>query len=113
MSAVAETSARSEASIARRERVRVLLRSPSFIIGAGVILFWLACAILEQPGSHSATSEATAEPRPLTAHDQRDAVVVELELDLVARMHMRTVAQRLRDHDLSLRSDPAGHTRRV
>ena len=46
MSAVAETSARSEASVARRERLRVLLRSPSFLIGAGVILFWLACAIL-------------------------------------------------------------------
>lgn len=38
--------ARSEASTARRERVRLLLRSPSFLIGAGVILFWIACAIL-------------------------------------------------------------------
>ena len=46
MSALAERSARTEASIARRERLRVLLRSPSFLIGAGVILFWLACAIL-------------------------------------------------------------------
>ena len=46
MSAVAEASARSEASTARRERLRALLRSPSFLIGAGVILFWLACAIL-------------------------------------------------------------------
>ena len=49
MSALAETSARSEASIARRERLSALLRSPSFVIGAGVILFWLACAIL---GNH-------------------------------------------------------------
>jgi peptide/nickel transport system permease protein len=37
---------RSEASVARRERTRLLLRSPSFIIGAGVILFWIVCAVL-------------------------------------------------------------------
>lgn len=35
-----------EARTARRERVRVLLRSPSFVLGTLVILFWLACAIL-------------------------------------------------------------------
>jgi peptide/nickel transport system permease protein len=35
-----------EAGIARRERLRLLLRSPSVLIGAGVILFWVACAIL-------------------------------------------------------------------
>ena len=49
MSSVAATTGRSEASAARRERVRLLLRSPSFLIGAGVILFWVTCAIL---GSH-------------------------------------------------------------
>ena len=38
--------ARSEASVARRERTRLLVRSPSFLIGAAVILFWIACAIL-------------------------------------------------------------------
>lgn len=38
--------ARSEASIARRERISVLLRSPSFLLGAGVIVFWVLCAIL-------------------------------------------------------------------
>ena len=38
--------ARSEASVARGERIRLLLRSPSFIVGAVVILFWIACAIL-------------------------------------------------------------------
>jgi peptide/nickel transport system permease protein len=37
---------RSEARAARRERLRLLLRSPSFIIGAGIILFWVVCAIL-------------------------------------------------------------------
>jgi peptide/nickel transport system permease protein len=37
---------RSEASVARRERLRLLLTSPSFLIGATVILFWVVCAIL-------------------------------------------------------------------
>lgn len=32
--------------MARRERMSVLLHSPSFIIGAVVILFWVACALL-------------------------------------------------------------------
>jgi peptide/nickel transport system permease protein len=49
VSSVAATTGRSEASAARRERLRLLLRSPSFLIGAGVILFWVTCAIL---GSH-------------------------------------------------------------
>jgi peptide/nickel transport system permease protein len=30
---------------ARRERWRLLLRSPTFLIGAVVVLFWLACAL--------------------------------------------------------------------
>jgi len=46
VSTVAAAPARSEASVARRERMRALLRSPSFLIGAGVILFWIFCAIL-------------------------------------------------------------------
>lgn len=46
MTSVAEPRASSEASIARRERVRLLLRSPSFLVGAGVIVFWVLCAIL-------------------------------------------------------------------
>lgn len=49
MSSVAAVAERSEARVARTERLRLLLRSPSFIIGAGVLLFWLACALL---GSH-------------------------------------------------------------
>lgn len=49
MSDLAAGTAPSEASVARRERMRLLLRSPSFIIGATVILFWVLCAIL---GSH-------------------------------------------------------------
>jgi peptide/nickel transport system permease protein len=35
-----------EARTARRERVRLLLRSPSFILGSLVILFWIVCAVL-------------------------------------------------------------------
>jgi len=46
MTSVAAVSERSEARVARRERLRLLLRSPSFLIGAGVLLFWLRCALL-------------------------------------------------------------------
>jgi peptide/nickel transport system permease protein len=46
MSSAAAATTRSEASVARRERLRVLLRIPSFLVGAGVLLVWLACAIL-------------------------------------------------------------------
>ena len=46
MSTTAVPTARSEASVARRERLRLLVRSPSFIVGAAVILFWIDCAIL-------------------------------------------------------------------
>jgi peptide/nickel transport system permease protein len=45
MSTVVE-STRSEASVARRERMRLLVRSPSFIVGATIILFWVTCAVL-------------------------------------------------------------------
>lgn len=41
-----EAPLRSEARVARRERTRALLRSPSFILGTIVILFWLTCAFL-------------------------------------------------------------------
>ena len=46
MSSAAVPTGRSEASVARRERMRLLLVSPSFMIGATVIVFWVACAIL-------------------------------------------------------------------
>jgi len=49
MSSVAAAAERSEARVARGERLRLLLRSPSFVVGAVVLLFWLACALL---GSH-------------------------------------------------------------
>jgi peptide/nickel transport system permease protein len=45
MTSVAEPAVRSEASTARRERLRLLVKSPSFIVGATVILFWVFCAI--------------------------------------------------------------------
>ena len=35
-----------EARTARRERFRLLVRSPSFVVGAVVILFWVTCAVL-------------------------------------------------------------------
>jgi peptide/nickel transport system permease protein len=46
MSTIAAAPTRSEAMTARRERIRLLLRSPSFVVGAVVILFWVVCAIL-------------------------------------------------------------------
>jgi peptide/nickel transport system permease protein len=46
MSTIAAAPTRSEATTARRERMRLLLRSPSFVVGAVVILFWVVCAIL-------------------------------------------------------------------
>jgi peptide/nickel transport system permease protein len=46
VSTIAAPSARSEAAAARRERARLLLRSPSFLIGVTVIAFWVVCAIL-------------------------------------------------------------------
>ena len=44
--AVTAPAAGLEARTARRERMRLLLRSPSFIVGSVVILFWVACAVL-------------------------------------------------------------------
>ena len=38
--------ARSERSNARRERFLVLVKRPAFLIGVGVMLFWIFCAVL-------------------------------------------------------------------
>ena len=38
--------ARSERSNARRERLLVLVKRPAFLIGVGVMLFWIFCAVL-------------------------------------------------------------------
>ena len=46
MTDVAVPAPGSEARAARRERLRLLLRSPSFVIGSVVIGFWVVCAIL-------------------------------------------------------------------
>ena len=46
MSTIAVTPPRSETRAARRERVQLLVRSPSFVIGGTVIVFWVVCAIL-------------------------------------------------------------------
>lgn len=36
---------RDEAKIARRERIRLLLRSPAFVVGLVILTFWVVCAI--------------------------------------------------------------------
>lgn len=46
MTDIAVPAGGSEARAARRERLRLLFRSPSFVIGAVIILFWVTCAIL-------------------------------------------------------------------
>jgi peptide/nickel transport system permease protein len=46
VSTIVATPPRSEARTARRERIRMLLRSPSFLLGVTVILFWVVCAFL-------------------------------------------------------------------
>jgi peptide/nickel transport system permease protein len=38
----------SDKQVARRQTLRLLLRQPEFIIGAGVLIFWLLCAIFGQ-----------------------------------------------------------------
>jgi peptide/nickel transport system permease protein len=43
--AVAAGPARDDSKLARRERIRVLVRSKSFIAGAIIVGFWLLCAI--------------------------------------------------------------------
>ena len=38
----------SSPAAARRERLRLLLRSPTFLVGAFVLLFWIVCALFGQ-----------------------------------------------------------------
>ena len=40
------SASRAQRSSARRERLLLLVKRPAFLIGAGVMLFWIACAIL-------------------------------------------------------------------
>jgi peptide/nickel transport system permease protein len=46
MTSVAQADVRSEASVARRERMRLLMRSPTFVLGTTIVAFWLVCAVL-------------------------------------------------------------------
>ena len=55
----------------RRERIGLLLRSPSFVLGAIVILFWAACAILGSritPFHPLFDQSAEASQAPSSAH---------------------------------------------
>jgi peptide/nickel transport system permease protein len=49
---------RDEAKIARRERIRLLLRSPAFVVGLVILTFWVVCAIF---GSLIAPQNAQAD----------------------------------------------------
>lgn len=43
--ASADAAARTARKAARRETFRLLLRRPEFVIGAGIVLFWVVCAV--------------------------------------------------------------------
>jgi peptide/nickel transport system permease protein len=49
---------RDEAKIARRERIRLLLHSPAFVVGLVILAFWVVCAIF---GSLIAPQNAQAD----------------------------------------------------
>jgi peptide/nickel transport system permease protein len=49
---------RDEAKIARRERIRLLMRSPAFVVGLIILAFWIVCAIF---GSLIAPQNAQAD----------------------------------------------------
>ena len=65
--AAAPIDSRAEKRQARRERWRLLIRRPGFIIGVVILLFWIVCAIggdasrrtTRSPSSHA---EPAAEP---------------------------------------------------
>ena len=69
----------------------------------------LAGTVLEQTLGHAAVPEAAPESaRPPPGHEH-DLIIPELEVDLVARMKVHLISDRLRNHDLPLRPDPSSH----
>ena len=59
------------ARMARRQRWRLALRSPTILAGAGMVLFWIACALLGPalvPHDPYATDILNALARPSAAH---------------------------------------------
>lgn len=63
--------ARSEARIARSERLRLLLRSPTVVVGGVVILFWAFCALfpgLVSPHDPIFDNQFTTSLKPTWAH---------------------------------------------
>ncbi len=70
----------------------------------------LARPILKQTRGHPSVPEPTPEPGGNPPGNKHDLLITQLEVDLVARMQMRPITQRLRNHDLPLRADPPCHT---
>jgi hypothetical protein len=68
-------------------------------------------AIVEQPGGHAAVGEFPPERVCMSASSDDDAVVLQVDLDLVTWVKLDLISDRLRDHNLPLWSNPAGHTR--
>ncbi len=61
---------RSEKKQARRERLRLLLRRPSFIIGSVILLFWVVCAVFGSAITpyHPLSDFDVSSQRPNAAH---------------------------------------------
>ena len=69
--AVAAAPGRSESRTARAERLRLLARSPTVIVGAIVILFWVFCALfpgLVAPHDPIFDNQFTPNLKPAWAH---------------------------------------------
>jgi hypothetical protein len=67
-------------------------------------------AIVEQPGGHAAVGEFPTERVYVPASSDDDAVVLQVDLDLVTWVKPDLISDRLRDHNLPLWSHPTSHT---
>jgi hypothetical protein len=66
--------------------------------------------ILEQTRGHPSVPESATEPSGNPPSDEHDLLVAQLEVDLVAWVQMRSITQRLRNHNLPLRANSPCHT---
>ena len=72
-----------------------------------------ASTVFEQPCRHAAVSEPPTKLLIRTPRGQNDLSVPKLELHLIARLQLGTVAQRLWDYNLSLCANATNHTSTV
>jgi hypothetical protein len=70
-------------------------------------------SILKQTRGHPSVAEPTTEPSGNPPGDEHDLFVAQLEVNLIAWVQMHTITQRLRNHNLALRSNSPCHTWQV